>query len=291
MKRIISGRRAIFKLSLVGSLALGFLGISLMGVREEVSASAFGPSPTHTNAPGEANCTSCHADFKLNEGEGRVLIQGVSANYSPGQQMNIVVRAEQENAVIYGFQLTAIDSTGQKVGTFTIPLTSENRIQILQGVVGPQNLLREYVEHTSGGLSNGQFGFNTWEFSWTAPMQSVGRVDFYATANAANSDGGTGGDYIYATTASTAPPSTPVTLGGRVTTPSGQPLRNAKVILTTSSGSQTFATTSSFGLYSFTSVPGGADYTISVSSKRYRFTPRVLTPTANATDIDFVGLE
>jgi hypothetical protein len=85
--------------------------------------------------------------------------------------------------------------------------------------------------------------------------------------------------------------SVPVTLGGRVTSPTGQNLRNVQVILTDSNGVRRIATTSSFGIYSFANVASGQEYTLSVVSKRYRFAPRQLTPTDNATNLDFVGLE
>ena len=39
-----------------------------------VEASAFGPTPAHTNAPGENNCTECHGSFPLNSGPGSVVI-------------------------------------------------------------------------------------------------------------------------------------------------------------------------------------------------------------------------
>ncbi len=288
---IVFGRIALIKLAVIATVIFGITAVVLTGGEDKARASAFGPSPTFAGAPDESNCTVCHADFELNKGTGGVQIQGIPDNYTSGQTFNITVRAEQADAVIYGFQMTAIDSTGQKVGTYTIPPQSEDRVQILQGVVGPNNLLREYIEHTVGGLTNGQFGFNTWVFSWTAPSTSVGRVDFYAAANAANSDGGTGGDYIYTTTRSTSPMTAPVSISGRVTSPTGLPQRNTKVILTNSTGTQTIAITSSFGIYSFTNVPSGAEHTISVQSKRYRFSPRILTPTENLTNIDFVGLE
>lgn len=291
MYKVIAGRHAFIKLSVVVVAAGAFAAFSLVGPELSAEASAFGPSPTFTNAPGEGNCTACHSDFELNKGEGNVDITGVPAFYSPGQQFNIVVRAEQANAVIYGFQLTAIDATGQKVGTFTIPPASESRIQILQGVVGPNNLIREYVEHTSGGLSNGQFGFNTWAFNWTAPAQSVGRVDFFATANCANSDGSPGGDYIYSDSTATNPASSAVSISGRVTSPSGALLRSVKVVLTNPDGVQTSAMTSSFGVYTFPQVAGQVAYSLTAQSKRFRFAPRTLTPTANVTDADFVGLE
>lgn len=84
---------------------------------------------------------------------------------------------------------------------------------------------------------------------------------------------------------------TPVSIGGRVTTPAGLGLRNATVFLTDASGVRRTATTSSFGLYQFSDVPTGSGYTMSIASKRFRFTPRLFDLTANVSDFDFVGLE
>lgn len=83
----------------------------------------------------------------------------------------------------------------------------------------------------------------------------------------------------------------PATVTGRVTTPSGAALRNATVTLTHPDGIRLTATTSSFGIYSFNEVPNASNYTVSVSSKRYRFAPRVLSVSGNLANVDFVGLE
>lgn len=82
-----------------------------------------------------------------------------------------------------------------------------------------------------------------------------------------------------------------VSITGRVTTPTGQGLRNAIVGLTDSTGVKRTATTSSFGVYSFSGVPVGAGYSMAVASKRYRFSPRVFDITGSLTGVDFVGLE
>lgn len=81
------------------------------------------------------------------------------------------------------------------------------------------------------------------------------------------------------------------TVTGKVTTPAGLGLRNAIVSIIDSAGVRRTATTSSFGLYSFDNVATGGVYTITVGSKRYRFSPRSLQIDGNLTGIDFVGLE
>src|SRR6476620_3854076 len=178
---------------------LGLTKASPYGVK--VSASASGPSPSHTNAPGESNCTECHSDFAVNSGTGNVTISGLPANYLPNQQIAVTVRTNQADAVIFGFQLTVLDSRGNRVGTYSIPSGNPVRMQLVDGLVN--NVQRQYIEHTVDGIVPNQFGFNTWTFNWTAPSTRVGKVGFYAAGNAANSDGGTSGDYIYTKSAAT----------------------------------------------------------------------------------------
>jgi hypothetical protein len=161
----------------------------------KVSASVAGPSPSHTGAPGEANCTACHGDFPVNSGTGNVAITGVPANYLPSQNHSITVTTTQSDAVIYGFQLTAIDNTGATVGSFTLPVQEPPQMQILHGLV--DGVVRSYAEHTINGVIPTQFGSRSWTFTWTAPAQRKGKIGFYAAGNGSNSDGSPGGDYIY----------------------------------------------------------------------------------------------
>lgn len=92
-------------------------------------------------------------------------------------------------------------------------------------------------------------------------------------------------------TPSPTPGQTTVTISGRVTTPTGQGLRNAAVTLTDSLGVARVATTSSFGNYSFTGVNANEVYIVGVRSKRYRFAPQVIFAQNNMTNVDMVGLE
>jgi hypothetical protein len=85
------------------------------------------------------------------------------------------------------------------------------------------------------------------------------------------------------------PPTASMT--GRVTTPSGVNLRNAAVSLIDEQGVRITATTSSFGIFTFSNVSTGRIYTMTVASKRYRFNPKTITLTGNLTALDFVGLE
>ena len=82
-----------------------------------------------------------------------------------------------------------------------------------------------------------------------------------------------------------------VSVSGRVLTPDGRGLRNAKVTISDSKGVARTVTTSSFGFYKFDDVTVGESYIMAVQSKQYRFAQRVVQVFDTLTDVDFVGLE
>ena len=114
-------------------------------------------------------------------------------------------------------------------------------------------------------------------------------VSLSADGNTIIVGGGTdqpnGAAWVFAATAPT------VSVSGRILTPDGRGLRNAVVSLIDSQGVRRNATTSSFGLYSFIDVRAGDMYTLTVTTKRYRFTPRQMLINDNLSNVDFVGLE
>lgn len=84
----------------------------------------------------------------------------------------------------------------------------------------------------------------------------------------------------------------PVMVSGRATSPSGLALSGLKITLIDAAGTRRVATTSSFGTYSFDNVASGQNYTMTATSKRYRFSPRTISPNGSALpNMDFVGLE
>lgn len=179
--------------------AFGFINSQLTG--SKTNASASGPSPSHTGAPGESNCTECHSTFPVNSGSGNAQITGLPKNYLPGQQIAVTVTVNQSDGVIFGFQMTALNPTGGSSGTYTLPAGVPPTLQLDSGPVNGQQ--REYIEHTVNGITPTQFGTKSWTFTWTAPSRRVGKLDLFAAGNAADSDGGTGGDRIYTTSSAT----------------------------------------------------------------------------------------
>lgn len=77
-----------------------------------------------------------------------------------------------------------------------------------------------------------------------------------------------------------------VSVAGKVRTPNGKGLTNAYVTLTDSSGKYRLARTTAFGYFRFEDVSVGETYIIQVLSKRYRFTPQVLSITQDIADLE-----
>ncbi|MBX7062438.1 MAG: FG-GAP-like repeat-containing protein [Pyrinomonadaceae bacterium] len=196
--RIATIKAAAILLAVIVALAAS---LAFEPTVERTAASAYGPSASFTGAPSEANCTACHGSFPVNSGTGSVTISGIPANYLPGQVIPVTVRVAQADATIYGFQLTAIDREGAQVGTVALPAPTPAQMQTIVGLVNGKT--RNYVEHTVDGITPTVFGSKSWTFNWTAPASRKGKISFYAAGNAADSNGGPSGDYIYTTAEST----------------------------------------------------------------------------------------
>ncbi len=85
-----------------------------------------------------------------------------------------------------------------------------------------------------------------------------------------------------------APTSAGVSVSGRVITPEGNGLRNAFVTISDENGAARSVKTGSFGLFRFENVTVGTAYVITVSSKRYRFAPQLITVKDEVRDLTFV---
>jgi hypothetical protein len=198
---IQSGKVKRIKLAIVTAFTLVATLGYLSTEQQKTEASAFGPSASFTDAPGEANCTACHTSFPVNTGGGSVSIMGLPHDYLPNQQIPITVRTSQVGATVYGFQMTAIDREGKTVGQFTLPTQNPMRIQSVSGLVN--NQIRIYVHHTVDGIAPSGANFTSWTFNWTAPATRVGKVGFYAAGNAADGLGSPAEDQIYTTATAT----------------------------------------------------------------------------------------
>lgn len=152
-----------------------------------------GAPPRQTGAPVpgggvEANCTTCHVTFELNSGTGSVTVSGPET-YLPGETVTLTVTVDNTTELAgdqleQGFQVTVKDAAFEPTGT--LGLADDVRTQFAWDDPA-------YVTHTSeGSLAS------SWTVTWTAPATDPpAEVTAYAVGNAANGDGGTGGDYVY----------------------------------------------------------------------------------------------
>ncbi|MDE0318082.1 MAG: dockerin type I domain-containing protein [Candidatus Poribacteria bacterium] len=177
----------------------------LLFATSSVFAFSFNPPDELTGAPGEGNCTQCHAGNVLNAAGGSLMLT-VPENYLPGEVYDIVVNLSRSGQSRWGFEMTALNSNGARAGTFA---TADANTQL------EEIKSKQYIQHTSTGTAQGKRNANSWTFKWTAPSNNVGPITFYAAGNAANGDFGTAGDYIYTQKAtSDVPPVYGVTLAG-----------------------------------------------------------------------------
>lgn len=89
------------------------------------------------------------------------------------------------------------------------------------------------------------------------------------------------------TAAALVPTASTVTVTGRVLTPDGHGLTNARVTLTDTNGGVRTALTGGFGYFSFTEVESGQMYVFSVVSKRFEFVPQALMVMQDISDLNF----
>lgn len=158
---------------------------------EQARTSSGGIGGPYSSAPGESNCSSCHAGLALNTGPAvRTLsLNGVAGatTYVPGQTYNVQFTVAESGRNRYGFQLVVRNASNQTAGTL---IASEpTRAQMIQS---------QRLSHTGSGNSGN--GTITWNFQWTAPATGTGVVRFYASSNATNANGATTGDNTYTNT-------------------------------------------------------------------------------------------
>lgn len=182
----------------MGSLVVAFALTSMTSNNAEYSAGKAGSN----GSPGEGTCASgsCHNSFTLDSGPGDVsiVVEGLTNGtfYVPGQTYTVNLTVSQSGFGLFGFGLEALQASGANAGSWTPGEGSH----ILNATIGGNS--RATIAH----LDNSGFSADarTWTFSWTAPTDAI-PVTMYAAGNAANNNGGDGGDYIYTASLSLMP--------------------------------------------------------------------------------------
>jgi hypothetical protein len=181
----------MFNSTLKSIIILVCFGASL--IADDCSAPWLGAA--HSGAPGEVNCSGCHAG-SINSGPGSVnyTIGTNSGLYMPGYVYSMIVSVSQENLNQFGFQTVALrESNDSNVGNFI--LIDEETTRIIED--DHHGTDRVYVGHTVCGADAESTGSNQWEFEWQAPYENVGNIEIYLSTLAANHNHSTSGDDTY----------------------------------------------------------------------------------------------
>lgn len=178
----------------IGSCAVLSVLISLQHVNNG-SIESYHKSPINaggagagkTGAPGEQNCTACHAGTAQNGANENILtlLEGTNpvTTYTPGQQYTVAL-VMSSNPAKRGFQATALTSANAMAGNFTGQA----------GNTTVNGTTKKYANHTSTSNTSTTL---SWNWTWTAPASGTGDITFYVATNKANNNGNDNGDVIY----------------------------------------------------------------------------------------------
>ena len=158
-------------------------------------AESAGPRAYTTGAPGDDACDVCHFSFARNSGSAKFSIKA-PATCMHGKSVKVTVSFAQSVGKKNGFELTAVDANGNRVGTFqkigtTTQVITPNDARGLQSQDAGK-----YIEHTAIGSTK-----KTWSVKWKAPAGAKNPITFYAAGVDADGSGYFDNDYVYTATA------------------------------------------------------------------------------------------
>lgn len=182
------------------AIAAVIAALSLLPAR--LSASASGPEPGVSGAPGETTCTRCHAGTANSTvGSIHAAAQGGSG-FITGVAKRIRIDIDV-SAVDYGFQATARFTSAGRTTAGTFRPVGVTRVQcsdrdffhwqFRDTGACPAALPLEYVQHA--GPSRDPF----FEFDWIPTADVKEEVTIYIAVNAVNGDNGRTGDKVFTT--------------------------------------------------------------------------------------------
>lgn len=179
--------------------------LAAVGLRADVN----GADPRLTGAPGDSNCTECHAGT-LNSSAGGVQIILPGPNtYTPGVKQHIVVQVSDPAQRRWGFEFSARLASNLSNGQAGSLASTDSFTQVKcdNGRRAPCSsaTVVQFITHTLSGTRAGTTGSVNFEFDWTPPDTDMGNIRFYAAGNAANGNNQNSGDHIYTTTVELTP--------------------------------------------------------------------------------------
>lgn len=174
------------------------LNVSLFNVfSNAVFASASGPDAYRTGAPDDAgtcNASGCHDTYATDSGDAEFSISGPS-EYTPGKTIKLKVAFSSSSGSKRGFEMTAIDANGNRVGKFK-KIGNTTQVIPVDDYRGLDKADKDkYIEHTYKGTNK-----KNWKVKWTAPSDATDPITFYAAGIDADGKGSEADDYVYTTT-------------------------------------------------------------------------------------------
>ena len=146
-----------------------------------------GAPPGHTGGFGEPDCSACHSGFETNAPAGELSVDGLPAEYAPGETYRLSILLQHPELASGGLQAAMRTPDGEPAGEL-VPASSRTAVVNEAG--------QSYLQHTREGTRTASDGRIRWEFDWQAPQRGE-PVQLNVAANAANDDFSPLGDYIY----------------------------------------------------------------------------------------------
>lgn len=281
-----------------------------------LEASAANPTPTPAVSPTPTPTPGCGTTTVAYSGAPVAIPDNVAA----GTNISMPVTGVPANVTDVDFRFdgtadpnpaaTGVGVNHSWVGDLKFTLTSPSgtsvtffdrpQFPLISAGCNSNNLAALTLDDDGGGMPvEGQCGVNTdaaFPSGTVTPNSPLAAFDGQNangtwTLNVSDNAGQDTGSVRRFSLVFSTPCASTATVTGRVFTPNGIAVRNAAVGLTDTAGVRRTATTSSFGVYSFTNVITGQQYVLGVTSKRYRFTPLTLNISGNMSDVDMTGLE
>ena len=150
-----------------------------------------GPPAQVTGGFGGDSCIACHSGNALNDGIGRLTLEGFPESYTPGTTYDLELTLSRPPAIAAaGFQLAVRLADSTQAGTIQVPAEDQTRIAVLdeRGV--------QYAHHRLVDPAPPASETVRWKLSWTAP-EATGQLFVHTAAVAGDGDESQTGDHVY----------------------------------------------------------------------------------------------
>lgn len=182
-------------------LILSSFVLTLLLITTQLAFTYSGSAPPAgmTNAPGESNCTSCHASFPLTTSgtlwTGMTLTSTVAlTSLQPNTTYPLTLTFSDPSNDKYGFEMVALASTAT-ASSFSVGNMAATGVETEVNVQSG----RQYMSHSAMGTS-APTNTKSWTFNYTTPAAFTGGINFFVVVNSTDNDGSNSGDRIYAKT-------------------------------------------------------------------------------------------